>query len=307
MKNLIYVLIAITIAGCSKGIYMVNSDTGKKEGIPFLTKTVQLEQQTTYAQPYFDVALKVEPLKNDSLIPGLKPMSYQPKRTEARDNETLMKLQVNLQKYASVTVSQLDEVLTLYFALPDIKEDPAGFDTISNIVTRNVVVSKEMYYLNGRKSAFDSSSMNFELNADNTLTKGEASISSDYSVITEALTSVIPVSSLISKVFKLDKDEGTEDEEKELKNLDFPDIQIEEIEDLSFRITLTITGGVVQYTFTKPVESYEEAQAPLKFSMDDSFFIRNEISSKSTKTETKENKEENAVKINGSIVFPDKK
>ncbi|MEP1151986.1 MAG: hypothetical protein ABJH08_09705 [Balneola sp.] len=316
MKNLLLItFILILFPACKTSVYTVHSDDGAEKGIPFLTKTIELEQQSIYAFPYYDVELEIVPLKNDSLIPGKKPVKLQKIRTTSSNNSILNRLQSELKYSASVNWKELDELIELYLKLPQVKEDSFSAIPVTNMVKRNVVVDKKMYFLNVEKSPFDSSSLNFELNGDNTLTKGEVSVSSDYSVITDILSTVVPISDLISSVFQLSEEAEAESTETKIaienlihKNIPLIDFESDsgKLEGLSYELLLKVTGGAYQYTFSKPVESYIAAETIIPFSTIKGFFIKKEIKQLSTKKETKEVKEENAVKINGSIVFPDK-
>lgn len=296
MKNII--LLTFLLAGLNAcSVYKVHSDDAKMEGVPFLTKSVQLEQQTTYIVPFYEVTLVLKPVVHDSVAEKPKPVVLPAKRTTAKNNIKLNELQSSLLLTDTYSASSLSAVFNLFSDLPEFGNNADSAERVANNVVRNIVVDETLYYLNGRHHLFGSSSIDLELSSDNTLTKTNAESSSDLSgIITGLLTDVIPVSGILSKVFKLDE---------ETKGM-LESFETEVSEAKEFQIALRLDGGAHHYTFKKIVNRYEEADTPIPFSPENGRFERKEIKASPVKTDPEKQKEKNAIKIDGSIVFPDK-
>jgi hypothetical protein len=319
MKKLtLYLTVLLLFSSCK--IYKVHTENDKKKGIPFLTKTVQLEQQTTYQKEFIDVSLTITPMKDDSIVKGMSKVTFGPLKMTYPEREELSNFKRQIIAPDSISFAEVNALIQSFEELPSIEIEAPTDNVISNIVVRNIVVDEKVHYLNGRHRLFGSSNLDFELNSDNTLTKGNAESTSDVAEFaTNMLTSVIPVSDIISKQLKL-KDVETEEKEidekmlieKDLKNtLEvfglFDSTMVKDIDEIYYNVSLELNSGVLQFTFVKEVESYEDAaQKRIPFSLENEFFTVKEIKPGSeTKSEKIESKEENAIQINGKVILPE--
>lgn len=319
MKKLaIYLTVLIFLSSCK--IYKVHTEDDKEmKGIPFLTKTVQLEQQTTYQKEFIDVSLSITPMKDDSIVEGMSKIHFGPLKMEYPEREELSNFKRKIIASDSISFPEINALIESFEDLPSIDLEATTGNVISNRIVRNIVVDEKVHYLNGNHRFLGSSTLDFELNNENTLTKGNAESTSDVAdFATNMLTSVIPVSDVISKQLKLndvEKEEKEMDEkmlgEKDLKNtLErlglFDSTMVKDINEIYYNVSLKLNSGALQFTFVRVVDNYDEAKTRIPFSLKEEFFTIKEIKAGSdTEPEKKEAEEENAIQINGTVTLPE--
>lgn len=318
MKKLI-ICISTLLLLSSCNIYKVHTDDDKKRGIPFLTKTVQLEQQTTYQKDFVDVSLNITPMKGDSIVEGMRKVTFGPVKMSLPEKEELRIFKRSILETDSISFSQINTLIEIFKELPTIDLDAKTDNIIRNRVVRNIVVSEEVHYLNGKHHFFGSSTLDFELNDDNTLTKSSIESTSNVTEFaTSLLTSVIPVSEVITNKLKLDSETVEEKEtgikisiKQDLRNTLqelglFDDAMAKDIDDIFYTVSLDLSPGALQFTFVDIVSNYEDAKTPLLFTPKDGFFTVKEIKPGSEpKPKSAEPEEKNAIQINGRVILPE--
>lgn len=324
MKKLIFIVTILTFLSSCK-IYRVYTKPNKRNlGIPFLAKKVQLEQHTIYQKKFLDLTLEITPMIDDSIAEGMGPVTFGRKRMIYPESKELQEFKSELLSANSIPFSKVLDLIESFDNLEALAVNDSTDNVISNTVERNIVMDETTYYLNGNHHLFGSSKLEFELNDDNTLTKSNAESSSDVTEFaSNLLTSVIPVSKIISKKLKLDE---IPEEEEEAGEKDTEDQQIvetlgvlglydtaleDDIDRLYYEIKLNPEGGVLRYTFIDPVESYDEKTTiePIPFSLESGMFNIQEIKHSSLESQKPENEEEaeedeNAIQINGKVTLP---
>jgi len=324
MKKLIlYLTLLILLSSCK--IYKVHTNPDKRNlGIPFLVKKVQLEQHTVYQKKFLDISLEITPMIGDSIAEGMAPVTFGPNRMIYPENEELQNFKSKLLSSESIPFEKVLELIESFVNLKPLAIEDSTDNVISNSLVRNIVVDTTTYYLNGNHHLFGSSKLDFELNDNNTLTKSSAESSSDLTEFAGTLlTSVIPVAKIITKKLKLDEvsEEEEETDEGKIKNdeiietlgvMGLYDMSLENnIDRLYFEVKLKPEGGVLEFTFKKPIKSYNEDTSinPIPFSLDSGVFVIKEIKNPSVpenkKTDPEGENEENAIQINARVILPE--